>query len=93
MSTLALIDTAPDRAPEDASTVPLSGEVFGAMINLSGRRRFTSQRLVLYAVLASQGQQGAGATAREALALFSNAHSALLKRSGDLPGVFCPELE
>lgn len=93
MSTLALIDTAPDRAPEDASTVPLSGEVFGAMINLSGRRRFTSQRLVLYAVLASQGQQGAGATAREALALFSNAHAALLKRSGDLPGVFCPELE
>ncbi len=93
MSTLALIDTAPDRAAEDASTVPLSGEVFGAMINLSGRRRFTSQRLVLYAVLASQGQQGACATAREALALFSNAHAALLKRSGDLPGVFCPELE
>ena len=93
MSTLALIDTAPDRAAEDASTVPLSGEVFGAMINLSGRRRFTSQRLVLYAVLASQGQQGASATAREALALFSNAHAALLKRSGDLPGVFCPELE
>eukprot|EP01034_Spumella_vulgaris_P043442 gene43442-53952_t len=24
----------------------LSGEVFGALINLSGRRRFTSQRLV-----------------------------------------------
>jgi hypothetical protein len=30
----------------------LSGEVFATLINLSGRRRFTSQRVVLYAVLA-----------------------------------------
>lgn len=80
-------------AAEDAAVVPLSGEVFGMLINLSGRRRFTSQRLVLYAVLASQGHDNAAAIAREALGLFRGAHTSLIKRSGDLPGVFCPELE
>ncbi|MES2260460.1 MAG: type IV pili methyl-accepting chemotaxis transducer N-terminal domain-containing protein [Pseudomonadota bacterium] len=77
---------------EDAPT-PLSGEVFGALINLSGRRRFTSQRLVLYAVLAGQGQADAVSVAREALALFRAAHATLVKGSDTLPGVFCPELE
>ena len=71
---------------------PLSGEVFGALINLSGRRRFTSQRLVLYAVLAAQGQPGAADTAREALALFRAAHEVLLNGSDSLPGIFCKEL-
>ena len=71
----------------------LSGEVFGALINLSGRRRFTSQRLVLYAVLAGQGQENAAATAREALALFRGAHHALVNGSDTVPGIFCPELE
>ncbi|WP_290977536.1 type IV pili methyl-accepting chemotaxis transducer N-terminal domain-containing protein [Herbaspirillum sp.] len=80
-------------AADDDGVVPLSGEIFGALINLSGRRRFTSQRLVLYAVLGAQGHEGAVAIARDALALFRGAHAALLKRSGELPGVFCPELE
>lgn len=71
----------------------LSGEVFGALINLSGRRRFTSQRLVLYAVLAGQGQQGATTVAREALKLFSDAHEVLVNGSNTLPGIFCPALE
>ncbi|MBN9358846.1 MAG: type IV pili methyl-accepting chemotaxis transducer N-terminal domain-containing protein [Herbaspirillum huttiense] len=93
MSSMAVIEEGPVEGAEESALVPLSGEVFGALINLSGRRRFTSQRLVLYAVLAAQGQQGACATAREALGLFRSAHAALLKRSGDLPGVFCPELE
>lgn len=72
---------------------PLSGEVFGALINLSGRRRFTSQRLVLYAVLAAQQQPGAADIARDALALFRSAHDTLLKGSDTLPGIFCPELQ
>lgn len=71
---------------------PLSGEVFGALINLSGRRRFTSQRLVLYAVLASQGHQGATNVAREALTLFRGAHTALVKGSDTVPGIFCEEV-
>lgn len=79
-------------APEGAAGKALSGEVFSALINLSGRRRFTSQRIVLYAVLASQGHEGGEATAREALALFRGAHKSLLIEADGLPGVFCPEL-
>lgn len=74
------------------SSKALSGEVFSALINLSGRRRFTSQRIVLYAVLASQGHESGEATAREALALFRGAHKSLLSEADGLPGVFCPEL-
>jgi hypothetical protein len=75
-----------------AASRPASGEAFGRLINLSGRRRFTSQRVVLYAVLASQGREGALATAREALATFRDAHGALLE--GDLsPQALGGELE
>jgi hypothetical protein len=76
----------------EGAEVTLSGEVFGALINLSGRRRFTSQRLVLYALLAAQGQADAAPVAREALGLFRGAHSGLVKGDSTLPGVFCPEL-
>jgi hypothetical protein len=77
---------------EEAAAVHLSGDVFGALINLSGRRRFTSQRVVLYAVLASMGHEGAVATARETLALFRDAHTALIEGKGALPGIFCNQL-
>ncbi|CDG83604.1 methyl-accepting chemotaxis protein [Janthinobacterium agaricidamnosum] len=80
------------RKPID-DTTPLSGEVFGALINLSGRRRFTSQRIVLYAVLAAQGDDSASATAREALGLFRGAHAALINGDGKVPGIFCAELQ
>jgi hypothetical protein len=77
---------------EAGAPVHLSGDVFGALINLSGRRRFTSQRVVLYAVLASMGHEGAVATARETLALFRDAHTALIEGKGVLPGIFCGQL-
>ena len=70
----------------------LSGDVYGALINLSGRRRFASQRVVLYAVLASMGQEGAIAIARETLALLADAHTTLIEGRGNLPGVFCGQL-
>ncbi|MFG6412644.1 methyl-accepting chemotaxis protein [Roseateles sp. DC23W] len=57
----------------------MAGEAFGKLINLSGRRRFTSQRLVLYAVLAAQGRDGALNTSRDALVTFSDAHLALME--------------
>ena len=72
--------------------VKLSGDVFGALINLSGRRRFTSQRVVLYAVLASLGHEGAVDTARDTLGLFRDAHLTLLEGRGVLPGIFCEPL-
>lgn len=70
------------RAESHAPKRVAAGELFGKTINLSGRRRFTSQRLVLYAVLAAQGRPGALATARDALGTFAEAHQALLE--GDL---------
>jgi len=71
----------------------LSGETFSILINLSGRRRFTSQRVVLYAVLASQGHDNAVRTALDALALFRDAHDALVNGNDELPGIFCNELK
>lgn len=71
----------------------LSGEVFGTLINLSGRRRFTSQRLVLYALLASLGRDEAQTIAEESLKLFSEAHRLLAEGSAELPGVFCESLK
>ena len=83
----------PDRRNDGGAPSKLSGDVFGALINLSGRRRFTSQRVVLYAVLGSLGHDGALATAREALTLFRDAHLTLIESKGDLPGVFCDDLK
>jgi hypothetical protein len=72
--------------------VHLSCDVFGALINLSGRRRFASQRVVLYAVLASMGHEGAVDTARETLTLLREAHLTLIEGKGGLPGIFCAQL-
>lgn len=74
------------------NTVAPSGEMFAMLINLSGRRRFTSQRLVLFAVLASLGHENALQTARDALKLFTEAHNALVKGSNQVPGIFSPRL-
>ena len=49
MNTLTAI-----RADPSAVRSAISGDTFAKMINLSGRRRFTSQRVVLYTVLAAQ---------------------------------------
>lgn len=79
-------------APAPSGEPRLSGDVFGALINLSGRRRFTSQRVVLYAVLASLGHDGAGQTARETLAAFRDAHVTLVEGKRGLPGIFCRQV-
>ena len=82
----------PTAPPAAAPEAKLSGDVFGALINLSGRRRFTSQRVVLYAVLASIGREGAAQTSRETLTALNDAHLALVEGKGGLPGVFCKQL-
>lgn len=77
------------RTPRSAQRQALSGDVLATLINLSGRRRFTSQRLVLYVVLASLGHEGALGTARDALAMFRAAHDKLIHGDADLPGIHC----
>ncbi|HET9646052.1 MAG TPA: methyl-accepting chemotaxis protein [Burkholderiaceae bacterium] len=81
------------RSTHNDGAPKLSGDLFGALINLSGRRRFASQRVVLFAILASQDRPCAIDSAREALSLFSEAHKALVEGNEQLPGVFCEELE
>ncbi|HSV53418.1 MAG TPA: type IV pili methyl-accepting chemotaxis transducer N-terminal domain-containing protein [Burkholderiaceae bacterium] len=80
-------------ATASKSSSKLSGEVFATLINLSGRRRFTSQRVVLYAVLASKNDPAALDVARDALRLFTDAHATLIKGNEVLPGVFSPALQ
>lgn len=75
------------------SAPKLSGEVFATLINLSGRRRFTSQRVVLYAVLAAKKDPTLAGIASDALGLFKEAHRALIHGDGNLPGVFCASLQ
>lgn len=83
----AASQTGAPAADPGKAAVKLSGDVFGALINLSGRRRFTSQRVVLYAVLASMGHEGAAQTALDTLALFRDAHITLVEGRGALPGI------
>lgn len=89
----SMLQPAPTQKHRKTAASQLSGEIFGTLINLSGRRRFTSQRLVLYAVLASLKHESAIETAREALRLFQDAHRALVEGNDDLPGVFCDSLQ
>lgn len=70
----------------------VNSETFGALINLAGRQRMLSQRIVLNAVLSTMGNETALDTAREALALFRNSHAALVHGNSELPGVFFENL-
>lgn len=79
---------APVLPAAEMSLLPLSGEVFATLINLSGRMRFTSQRVVLYTVLASSHHPEAARIANEALDLFRDAHTTLIKGNKVMPGVF-----
>lgn len=77
---------------ERKQVTAVSGEVFGALINLAGRQRMLSQRIILHTVLSSLGHEKALETGREALALFRDSHTTLVQGKGELPGVFFEEL-
>lgn len=73
--------------------VEVSAETIGMLINLSGRQRMLSQRIVLHLLLASTGEPGALDIVRKCLAMFESAHSDLVKGNDRLPGVFSGALQ
>lgn len=69
------------------------GEKLSALINLAGRQRMLSQRLVLNAVLATQGDAAAMTTLEETLAAMRESHQRLAHGAGDWPGAFSDALK
>ncbi|RAS37398.1 type IV pili methyl-accepting chemotaxis transducer N-terminal domain-containing protein [Paraburkholderia bryophila] len=76
-------------APADTD---VSSEVMSSLINMAGRQRMLSQRIVLKAMLACQQFDGALAIARDTLRTFADSHAALVQGRDGLPGLFSPAL-
>ncbi|WP_233809563.1 type IV pili methyl-accepting chemotaxis transducer N-terminal domain-containing protein [Paraburkholderia sp. HP33-1] len=73
-------------------TDTVSGEIVGELINLAGRQRMLSQRIVLHVLLSVRGEAAALAVARTCLATFAQAHAQLVDGDDRLPGAFSKEL-
>lgn len=75
-----------------AEAQPLGMDVHTRLVNIAGRQRMLSQRIVLMALLAAQGDVGAQRQGREALELFARSHQSLSAGGDGLPAPLAPAL-
>ena len=94
MQTTHLPSPAPGASTVESAPPAVSEDMFSTLINLAGRQRMLSQRIVLHAVLASLGRDDAADLAQEALGQFKNHHGLLVNGGGPgaLPGLFSESL-
>jgi len=63
----------------------LGTEEWTQLVNQAGRQRMLSQRIILHALLAAQGDSAAAEIARDAVALFLRSHDMLSRGQPELP--------
>jgi Type IV pili methyl-accepting chemotaxis transducer N-term/Methyl-accepting chemotaxis protein (MCP) signalling domain len=84
--------SAQDKLSDQSERATITSDMFGAMINLAGRQRMLSQRMVMSLLLFSRGNELALKTAQDALQLFRESHAVLLHGNAKMPGIFCESL-
>lgn len=88
---MAFAHLATPTAPRTAA--PEAGmQLHTRLVDMAGRQRMLSQRLVLTAVLAAQGDAAALQAGREALDLFARSHQQLSRGGDGLPAPAAPAL-
>ena len=75
----------PMARPAAAAAHAIGPELWSTLINLAGRQRMLSQRIVLMALLGDRGDTGARSAAQEALQQFAAAHGRLSRGGDGLP--------
>ena len=87
-----MIKTQPNDARRAREDNAVSAETIGELINLAGRQRMLSQRIVLHVLLAAQGHAAAADVVKDCLSTFAAAHADLVEGNDRLPGAFSDAL-